>query len=188
MCQPPLGWIGILTEDAIRNLAQQDVPTFLRMGILTEEEIRNSAFHIQHSRCENQAMERDVMHVQGAVHVVMHARRQNQEAMHKIATDAGRRLQLLSQPQVRQHKHFKHLKGFLPRCQRLHKEAAENMERLLLNVSNNGMPGAEEAMDSKELQMPVQVQPRVTSQSSRRKQRNRRRPAGKDTNAEAAPS
>mmetsp|Transcript_26141 Transcript_26141/g.50050 ORF Transcript_26141/g.50050 Transcript_26141/m.50050 type:complete len:223 (-) Transcript_26141:331-999(-) len=192
---PPLAWMGILTEDAIRNLAQQDVPTVLRMGILTQDEIRNLALHIEHCRSEDQAMESDLMQVQAAVHEVTHARRQNQEAMHKIATDAGRRLQLLSQPQVRQHKHFKHLMGFLPPCRCLHKEAAENMENLLLNVLNNEMPGAEEAMDPEDSQMLMQAQqtngkpvdPQVTSQSSRRKRRNRRRPAGKDTNAEAAP-
>mmetsp|Transcript_26139 Transcript_26139/g.50048 ORF Transcript_26139/g.50048 Transcript_26139/m.50048 type:complete len:186 (-) Transcript_26139:124-681(-) len=118
---PPLAWMGILTEDAIRNLAQQDVPTVLRMGILTQDEIRNLALHIEHCRSEDQAMESDLMQVQAAVHEVTHARRQNQEAMYKIATDTGRLLQLLSRPEVQQHKRFKHLTGFLPRCQPLHR-------------------------------------------------------------------
>eukprot|EP00419_Tripos_fusus_P062570 CAMPEP_0172929020 /NCGR_PEP_ID=MMETSP1075-20121228/218271_1 /TAXON_ID=2916 /ORGANISM="Ceratium fusus, Strain PA161109" /LENGTH=252 /DNA_ID=CAMNT_0013790309 /DNA_START=63 /DNA_END=822 /DNA_ORIENTATION=- len=78
---PPLAWMGILTEDAIRNLAQQDVPTVLRMGILTQDEIRNLALHIEHCRSEDQAMESDLMQVQAAVHEVTHARRQNQEAI-----------------------------------------------------------------------------------------------------------
>eukprot|EP00419_Tripos_fusus_P002440 CAMPEP_0172670988 /NCGR_PEP_ID=MMETSP1074-20121228/10630_1 /TAXON_ID=2916 /ORGANISM="Ceratium fusus, Strain PA161109" /LENGTH=212 /DNA_ID=CAMNT_0013487969 /DNA_START=63 /DNA_END=702 /DNA_ORIENTATION=+ len=175
---PPLAWMGILTEDAIRNLAQQDVPTVLRMGILTQDEIRNLALHIEHCRSEDQAMESDLMQVQAAVHEVTHARRQNQEAMYKIATDTGRLLQLLSRPEVQQQNALSILRGSFPAAN-LFTEAAENMENPWLNVLNNETPGAEEAMDLKDSQTLVQAQqtnakpvdPQVMSQTSRRRRK-----------------
>jgi len=192
-----------LTEDAIRNNATHNVPTLMRMGILTEDEIRNPAFYIEHYRCKNQAMERDLMQVQAAVHGLMQVRKQNREAMHKIATQNGKLAQLLSRPEVQHHRDVRHLAEFIPRCWRLHKQVTE--------VLNNEMMGAVEVMYPKDLQMPVQAQqakdpkdlqlpaqaqqahgkpedPQFMSQSSRRKRRNRRRRVGKGINAKASVS
>ena len=154
----------------------------MRMGILTEDEIRNPAFYTEHYRCKNQAMERDMMQIQAAIHEMLRMRHHSQETMHKLANQTSKIVQVLSRPEVQ---HRENLKRFLPRYQLLHEEA-KDLARPVLDVLNEEMPQTVQAMDLKGVQVSMQAQQpngeqkdsQVVSQSSGRNT------AGQDTKSE----
>jgi len=170
----------------------RDLAVLGAMSILTEEELRHPGLYTELYRCKNQAMERDLMQVQAASHEMLHACRQNQETMRKLASQTSMIVQVLSRPEVQ---HRENLKGFLPRYQRLHEEVAD-LARPVLDELNEEMPQAMQAMDFKDVQVSMQAQqpngepegPQVMSQFSSRRRRNRRHAAGQDTKSEASTS
>jgi len=67
------------------------------MGILTEEELRNPEFYTKHYQCKNQALERDMMQVQAAIHEVQRARLQIRGETQKLANQNHMMVQLHNQ-------------------------------------------------------------------------------------------
>lgn len=157
-----------------------DLAAFGAPGILTEEELRHPELYIELYRHQNQAMDRDLMQFQGAVHEMLRARLRNQEAIRKIAAGASMIHQLLSHPEVQRNEN---LRALLPRAQRNHEEA-KDLARPLAERLNEEMPEVMRELDLKDL-LAEQANgepedPPVIPQTSRRK-RNRRRGAGQDT-------
>jgi len=84
-------------DPGVMSQRRQNVPAHPLMGILTEDEIRNTEFYTEFYRCKNQALERELMQIQAAIHEVTDARRLTQDAMHSIASENSLLVQMLSQ-------------------------------------------------------------------------------------------
>mmetsp|Transcript_110465 Transcript_110465/g.213948 ORF Transcript_110465/g.213948 Transcript_110465/m.213948 type:complete len:163 (+) Transcript_110465:2-490(+) len=153
----------------------RDVAALGTMGILTEEELRHPELYTELYRRKSDAMERDLMHVQAAVHELLRSHRQKQEAMHTIATQTDIIAQALSRPEFQGRKD---ISAFLTRCQRVHEEAAD-LARPAVDKLKEVMPPASQANGEP-------GEPQAMSRSSRRRHRNRKREAGQNTKSVAS--